>query len=326
MSYLKLSTRLQVVGSAHLWTERQHSASHCRQRSAVRCLGIGQQGGHVQRPLDMPAIAEGKETGVLQMYSACRAGMCWGGCLRQDLATPCAGVCSSSNSSSHPQPAWAAGESELHIYACQATKVKLSSCYCVYIMVPVRAGKMFVVPANTAAAAATTGQALAWLSMSLMQLLLSHLLQVFLPCHTAPAGDVVWCARAYCTHVCNLSDVSVGTCCRASCRASCTEAVCQHPGQGYVSVLRCLGGTRVVLPFAVHCPSDVSRGSPGVEWGRFPLVVSTVFYCAYFALGNDSAPPALVPHVAKVYRFVDNMWSSLALCARARCTPRLRPV
>jgi hypothetical protein len=111
-------------------------------------------------PLDMPAIAEGKETGVLQMYSACRAGMCWGGCLRQDLATPCAGVCSSSNSSSHPQPAWAAGESELHIYACQATKVKLSSCYCVYFMVPVRAGKMFVVPANTTAAAATTGQAL----------------------------------------------------------------------------------------------------------------------------------------------------------------------
>jgi hypothetical protein len=66
----------------------------------------------------------------------------------------------------------------------------------------------------------------------------------------------------------------------------------------------------VALPFAVHCPPDVSRGSPGVEWGRFPLVVSTVFYCAYFALGNNSAPPALVPHMAKVYRFVNQLWSS----------------
>jgi hypothetical protein len=93
---------------------------------------------------------------------------------------------------------------------------------------------------------------------------------------------------------------SVLACARVSPAAGTSRQSASTSGQSLLW-LRCLGGTRVVLPFAMHCPPLTGNREPpewvSRAWSPGALGISVFHSCG----GCESGSPACGTHEAKVY-------------------------
>jgi hypothetical protein len=120
--------------------------------------------------------------------------------------------------------------------------------------------------------------------------------------HSSTIHAASLCTRAHSTHVVFIqASIRLGlrALSIASCR--CKPAVCQHLGSLTCGVW---GGTRVVLPFAVHCPPLKGNREPPERvsraWSPGALGISVFHSCG----GCESGAPACGAHEAKVCRTV----------------------